>query len=99
MLGGDYGEGPSAASNPFAKDQAAQEAFLVALAVVFFALVVAWAVAGISGVVFGIRKKEWSRGARLTAIVLGALAALPALYEILVLAYVSVCTRPGNTCL
>jgi uncharacterized membrane protein HdeD (DUF308 family) len=58
-----------------------------------------WVAAGTFGIVAGIRKKEWAPQARALAIILGVLATLPALYEMLVLVYVFDCTRPGNTCL
>jgi ABC-type anion transport system duplicated permease subunit len=60
-------------------------------AIGFITLVVIWAVAGIIGVVVGIRAKEWPRPARAATITLGLLAALPALYEMLIMVFTAVC--------
>lgn len=44
----------------------------------YFALFnVTWVTVGIAGIVLGFRMKEWSQSARATAIIVGALLALP----------------------
>lgn len=68
-------------------------------AVAFFVFFALWLTAGITGIVLGIRKKDCPKAARVATIVLSILILIPALYECLVLLYVSQCTRPGNVCL
>lgn len=68
-------------------------------AVPFFIVAGAGAVLGFAGIVLGIRKKEWAGSARAVAIVFGAVVLLPALYELLVIAYVANCTRAPSGCL
>jgi hypothetical protein len=67
-------------------------------AVFFFILVGLWTVAGLAFVVIGIRKRDWPRSARVATIVAGVIVLLPALYELLVMAYVASC-NPTASCL
>lgn len=66
--------------------------------VLFFIFFGLWTVAAVVFIVMGIRKKDWPRSARTTMIIAGAVMLLPALYELLVMAYVASC-NPTASCL
>ncbi len=66
-------------------------------AVPWLTFVAVAAVVAASGVVLGIRKKEWPRAARAAAITIGAFAAVPVLFQVLVMALTATC-YPTASC-
>lgn len=62
------------------------------------AAVAVFGLLGIVGIVYGVRKKTWSRGERIMVFIVGLLALSLAAYQTLILVYLANCTRPPNDC-